>query len=63
MIFRHIFKRKSFFIFLFFLFILSNTFINADSSNELQADKRDILPDSNKVPDKKSEEVVDDAEV
>ncbi|RIA97120.1 hypothetical protein C1645_753325 [Glomus cerebriforme] len=53
MIFRYLFTWKSFLIFFFFLFIFSNTFIIADDSNELQADKkRDTSPettDSNNI--------------
>src|SRR5690348_488780 len=50
MIFRYLFKWKSFLIFLFFLYVLSNIIVNADDSNELRVDnnnKREVLPESN----------------
>ncbi|EXX55038.1 hypothetical protein RirG_228940 [Rhizophagus irregularis DAOM 197198w] len=49
MIFRYVFKLKSFLIFFFFLYVLSNIIVNADDTNELRVDnnKRDVLPESN----------------
>ncbi|CAG8620662.1 7744_t:CDS:2 [Funneliformis caledonium] len=62
MIFQNIFTRKSILIF-FLLFAFSSSYINAESSNELQAVKRDVLPDFN-VPVEGIEgaELVGDAE-
>ena len=49
MIFRYIFTRKSILIF-FLLFAFLSESINANGSNELLENKRDILPQNNNVP-------------
>lgn len=63
MIFRYVFKWKSFLIFFFFLYVLSNIIVNADDTNELRVDnnKRDVLPESNTLAERG--EIVEVAEV